>query len=74
MTWTAALFLAISLLSVVGYNSVRRDCQTTDNYLTDERGNILTDERGNGLTAETRTRQCQLIVANERIPLPAWTE
>jgi hypothetical protein len=74
MSWTLALLLATSLLSVVAYDSARRDCQTRNNYLTDELGNILTDELGNGLTDGTRTRECQLVVGNARFPLPAWAE
>lgn len=34
MTWAIALLLAMSLLSVVGYDLARRDCQTRYNYMT----------------------------------------
>jgi hypothetical protein len=74
MTWAVALLLAMSLLSVVGYDSARRDCQTTDNYLTDDFGNILTDDIGNGVTDGTRTRQSQLVLGRVRFPLRAWRD
>lgn len=74
MNWALALLLAISLLSVVTYDSGRRACQTRDNYLTDDLGNVLTDDFGNGFTDGTRTRQCQIVLGNVRFPLPAWAE